>query len=251
MTTHTTNRSAPTRHGAQRATDTTEPPADITDSEDGATTNNAPADCGDHVLDPAVATADPPEAATPRGDAETTAEAHDVDTTARGRLRLRWSMPPHRVALLFGLVALAVVAAVGGWLTNAYHHQHVADQQYATYLQTARQGALNLTTIDWQHADTDIARILDSSTGQFRDDFSARAEDFTTVVKQTQSRTEGTIVDAGIESEMPSGAKVLVAVNVKSTQGNQPEQRSRGWRMRILVERDGDSAKVANVEFVP
>lgn len=250
MTTHTTNHSAPTPHGAHRQTDT-ESPADTTDVEDSSTTNDVPTDSGEHLLDPAAATSGEQEAATQRSDAESTAEAPDVDTTARRRLRLRWSMPPHRVALLFGLVALAVVAAVCGWLANAYHDQHVADQQDATYLQTARQGALNLTTIDWQHADTDIARIRDSSTGQFRDDFSARAQDFTAVVKQTQSRTEGTIVDAGVESETPTGAQVLVAVNVKSTQGNQPEQRSRGWRMRVLVERDGDSAKVANVEFVP
>jgi Mce-associated membrane protein len=160
-------------------------------------------------------------------------------------------MQPDRVALLFGLGALAGVAAVCGWLTDAYHRQHVADQQEAAYLQTARQGALNLTTIDWQHADTDIARILDLSTGQFRDDFSARAQDFTTVVKQTQSRTEGTIVDAGIEVETLTGAQVLVAINVKSILGDQPEQHSRGWRMRIFVERDGESAKIANVEFVP
>ncbi|MDG4668138.1 Mce protein [Mycobacterium sp. 236(2023)] len=250
MTTHTTNQSAPTHHALQRATDTTAPPADLTDSEDGAT-NEAADDAGDHVLDPAAATGGPPEAAEPHGDAETAAAANDVDTTGRSPLRLRWSMPPHRIALLFGLGALAGVAAVCGWVADTYHDQHVADQQEAAYLQTARQGALNLTTIDWQHADTDIARILDVSTGQFRDDFSARAQDFTTVVKQTQSRTEGTIVDAGIESETPTGAQVLVAINVTSTQGNQPEQRSRGWRMRILVERDGENAKIANVEFVP
>ncbi|SKG72452.1 conserved Mce associated membrane protein [Mycobacteroides abscessus subsp. bolletii] len=163
----------------------------------------------------------------------------------------RWSISAHRGAQMFSLIALVAVGGLVGWLGTQLYHRHAADQQYAVYLQTARQGALNLTTIDWQHADADVHRILDSAAGRFHDDFSARAKDFTDVVKQTQSHTEGTIVDAGIESESPTGAQVLVAVNVKSTQAGQPEQRSRGWRMRLHVERVADTTKITDVEFVP
>jgi len=248
VTTHTTNQASATAPGTERATATTDPPTAMADVEDDATINGAPTESGDDPADPPAA-AEYEESTAQPGDLESTAPPRSVN--ARRQLRPRWSMSPHRAALLFGLAALTAVAALWGWLVTAYHHQQVEDQQYAAYLQTARQGALNLTTIDWQHADTDIARILDSSAGQFHDDFSARAQAFLAVVKQTQSRTEGAVVDAGIEAETLTGAQVLVAVNVKSTQGDQPEQRSRGWRMRIVVQRDGDSTKIANVEFVP
>jgi Mce-associated membrane protein len=172
-------------------------------------------------------------------------------TTEVPRIRVRMAVPPHRAALTFGLIALTAIAGLSGWLGYQLHREQKADQQYAVYLQTGRQGALNLTTIDWQHADSDVQRILDSATGTFHDDFAARTNDFIDVVKQTQSHTEGSIVETGVESETPTGAKILVAVNVKSTQAGQPEERSRGWRMRILVERVDDTAKIANVEFVP
>ena len=109
----------------------------------------------------------------------------------------------------------------------------------------------SLTTVDWPQVDADVQRITDSATGTFRDDFAARAKDFAAVVKRTQSHTEGSIVDTEVETETPTGAQVIIAVNVKTTQSGQPEQRARGWRLRILVERVEDTAKIANVEFVP
>ena len=50
------------------------------------------------------------------------------------------------------------------------------------FVQVARQGALNLTTIDCQSADADVQRILDSATGTFYDDFSKRSQPFIDVV---------------------------------------------------------------------
>lgn len=118
-------------------------------------------------------------------------------------------------------------------------------------MQCARQGALNLTTISYTHVDADVQRILDSSTGTFRDDFQARAQPFVDVVRQAQSSSVGTISGAGVESEDKDGAQVLVAVSVKSNVDNGQAAGPKLWRMRIGVQRDGQGAKVAKVEFVP
>lgn len=56
---------------------------------------------------------------------------------------------------------------------------------------------------------------------------------------------------AGLESEDPQGAQVLVAITVKTSNAGAPEQQPRAWRMRIGVKKVGDEAKVSNVEFVP
>jgi len=110
---------------------------------------------------------------------------------------------------------------------------------------------VNLTTIDYTHADADIARILDSSTGQFREDFSKRAPAFVDVVKQAKSKTQGTITDAGLESVSGDSARVLVAVAVNTSNAGTVEPSVRHWRMRIDVQKVGDTLKVSNVGFVP
>jgi Mce-associated membrane protein len=156
-----------------------------------------------------------------------------------------------RLATIVGLVLVVALAGLTGWLGFRAYQSHKAEEQRNLYLQVGRQGALNLTTIDWQQADANVQRILDSATGTFYDDFQKRAGPFVEVVKQAQSKSVGTIAEAGLESESDDGAQVLVAVTVKTSNAGAPEQSPRAWRMRISVQKVGDEAKVSNVEFVP
>jgi Mce-associated membrane protein len=71
------------------------------------------------------------------------------------------------------------------------------------------------------------------------------------VVKHTQSKSEGTVTAAGLESQSDDQAQVLVAVTVQTTNAGSGEQEPRAWRMRISVEKVDDAAKVSNVVFVP
>jgi Mce-associated membrane protein len=156
-----------------------------------------------------------------------------------------------KLATIAGLIVVLVLAGLTGWLGFRAYKTYQADQQRKLFLQVGRQGALNLTTIDWQQADADVKRILDSATGTFYDDFQQRAQPFAEVVKQAQSKSVGTISEAGLESESGDGAQVLVAVTVKTSNAGAPDQAPRAWRMRISVQKVGDEAKVSNVEFVP
>jgi Mce-associated membrane protein len=156
-----------------------------------------------------------------------------------------------RLATIVGLVLVVALAVLTGWLGFRTYQSHQADEQRKLFLQVGRQGALNLTTIDWQQADKDVQRILDSATGTFYDDFQKRAGPFVEVVKQAQSKSVGTIAEAGLESVSEDGGQVLVAVTVKTSNAGAPEQAPRAWRMRISVQKIDDGAKVSNVEFVP
>ena len=156
-----------------------------------------------------------------------------------------------RRAMLFGSVVVLALAVLVGWLGFRAYQSQQGQAQRSQFLEVARQGALNLTTIDWQNADRDVQRILDGATGQFHDDFAMRSQPFVDVVKQAKSTSVGTITEAGLESEGDDNAQVLVAVAVKTSNAGAPEQDPRAWRMRIFVEQVGDQAKVSNVEFVP
>jgi len=118
-------------------------------------------------------------------------------------------------------------------------------------LQVARQGALNLTTIDWQHADADVRRILDGATGEFYNDFAKRSQPFIEVLQQAKATAVGTITQAGLESETADTAQALVAVSVQTSTGGEADPGPRAWRMRITVQKVGDQLKVSNIGFVP
>jgi Mce-associated membrane protein len=160
--------------------------------------------------------------------------------------------PKHRRHLLLtGLVMVLALAGLTGWLGYRSYQVHQTEQRHELFLQTARQAALNLTTISHTEVDADVQRILDSATGTFYDDFQQRSKPFVEVVRQAQSTSLGNITAAGVETENADGAQVLVAVTVKTSTSAGADQQPRSWRMRLTVQRVDHGAKVANVEFVP
>ncbi|WP_319454396.1 MULTISPECIES: Mce protein [unclassified Mycobacterium] len=185
-------------------------------------------------------------------------EATNEDEDGDAPVATKRSMSPVRLALILGLVAVLALSGLVGWLGYRAHQAQVAKDQRGLFLQVGRQGAVNLTTIDFEHVDDDVKRILDSATGSFYDEFQQRAQPFAEVVKQVKSKSVGTVTEAGLEvtdaqqeSKIPTDAEVLVAVTVNTSVAGQPEQAPRAWRMRIRVEQVDDGAKVSNVEFVP
>jgi Mce-associated membrane protein len=200
---------------------------------------------------------------TPDGTSESPLEADTEDTTtedaaeaeAEADAAAKPRMSHVRLATIIGLVVVVALAGLVGWLGFRAYDSHKAEQQRELFLQVGRQGAVNLTTIDFEHADADVQRILDSATDTFYDDFSKRSQPFVDVVKQAQSKSVGTVTSAGIESTGdnpdPNQAQVLVAVTVKTSNAGAAEQEPRAWRMRLTVKKVGDDAKVSNVEFVP
>lgn len=185
------------------------------------------------------------ESLPPVGDAD---EA-DGNRTRRSR---RWTdLPPVRLALAVGLASVVALAALCGWLGYRAHQSHQAEQLRALLVQVGKQGAVNLTTIDYERADADVQRILDSATGEFYDDFNARSAPFVDVVQKVQSKSVGTVTEAGLESVTGQEGQVLVAVTVTTTNGGAPADQPRYWRMRLTVTQQGEGAKVSKVEFVP
>jgi len=174
-------------------------------------------------------------------------DADDSD----GNGNAKTPVPPLRLAMVSGLIVVVALTALAGWLGFRGYQARQAQQQREFLVQVARQGALNLTTIDWEHVDADVQRILDSATGTFYDDFSQRSDPFAQVIEKTQAKSVGTITEAGLETQSSDEAQVLVAVSVKTSNLGAIEQEPRHWRMRISVQKVGREPKISNVAFVP
>ncbi|CAM3673728.1 Mce protein [Mycobacterium frederiksbergense] len=206
------------------------------------------------------------DAATPSGEVSESAPDAEVDTADDARdvagaedfdeavaeQSAKAPMTHVRLATIIGLVVVLALAGLVGWLGYRTYESQNLEAKRELFLQVGRQGAINLTTIDFENAEADVQRILDSATGAFYDDFEQRAGPFVEVVKQAQSKSVGEVTEAGLESETDTEGQVLLAVTVKTSNAGATEQQPRLWRMRVTVQDMGDDqVKVSNVEFVP
>jgi len=171
----------------------------------------------------------------------------EIDRLTR---RAGLSRSPIGIALALGLAVSLVLAGVCGWLGYRAYQARAADQSRQLFIEVGKQGAINLTTIDYAHAEVDVKRILDSATGQFYDEFSSRSGPFVDVVQKAQSKSSGTVTEAGVESMNSDEGQVLVAVTVTTTTGGAADLQPRYWRMRLTVRKADDGAKIARVDFV-
>ena len=195
--------------------------------------------------EPESATQAEPEAEAP--DAEAGAEVDSPpDPPASSR------RPPPS-AILIGVAALLIGAALALTALMLWQHRTVSAQRAADerFVEAARTGVTALLTIDHSHAKDDVARILDLSTGSFRDDFARRADDFIQTAEKSKAVTKGSISAAALESAEADTAVVLVAAASQVTNLSGAKEDPRPWRMSVTVTRDGDKVKMSDVEFVP
>lgn len=164
-----------------------------------------------------------------------------------GLSRPRWTTVAAAVALL----CTAALLTVGGYLT--WDHRKTVDDERmrAEYTAAARQVAVSLMSIDHNNADGDVQRIIDNSTGEFRDEFTRASEDFVKLAKDAKVTTEATATAAAVESMTDDAAVVLVTVSSTVTNAEGAKDSPRNWRLSVDLRRDGDQIKMAKVEFVP
>jgi Mce-associated membrane protein len=229
----------------------------------------------DPAVPPGIASAPPPQTVASEGGGEATVAAHDEPLATRedGAAIVEDGVAddeanyesgdaaPHASGTAVAAARWVIVtcslaaAALGGVIGYLGYQKHVIQQtaqRDSVFVEAGRQAALNLTTISYTDVDRDVARVLDSATGSFHDDFQNRSGPFIAVVKQAQSTSRGTITEAGLSSVDGDQAQVIVAVSVTtSIAGRSNDDQPRGWRMRLNVQKVGDSAKVSDVQFVP
>ncbi|BBX45611.1 hypothetical protein GCM10009641_51910 [Mycobacterium cookii] len=186
--------------------------------------------------------AEPPETAEPP-------DAEEPTATEAATVR-RWRVSLAVLAAATTIVAICALLGASGWM--AWHHHNVVRQrqQSAAFAAAARQGIVNLTSLDFKKSKEDVQRIVDSATGEFKDQFQKTADDFASVVKDTKAVAEGTVAASAVESTSQDSAVVLVLANERVTNAAGAKDQPRTFRFRVSVVRDGDQLKLSKVEFV-
>ncbi|KUI24992.1 hypothetical protein AU196_06770 [Mycobacterium sp. IS-1742] len=153
------------------------------------------------------------------------------------------------VALLAVFVTAGSLAA-SGYVT--WHHREATrqHQQSAEFAAAAKQIAFTLMSIDAAKAEDSVKQILDSSTGQFHDEFKSASEDFVRLAQDGKVVTDVKVKAAAVESMTRDSATVLVTTTSTVTNAAGADELPRAWRLSVDIVREAGRLKMSKMEFV-
>jgi Mce-associated membrane protein len=175
----------------------------------------------------------------------------DVDDAEPVTEPTGWRRRIPMIAAVAGVILIICFASVSVYMVLQHRDTTKHQQREAAFVAGAKQGVLNMISLDFNKAKEDVQRVIDSSTGQFKDDFQQRANDLIAVVTQSKAVTEGTVNAAAIESMDGDSAVVLVSATSQVT--NSPpgkDEPPRIWRLRVTVSEVRGQYKMSKVEYV-
>ena len=179
------------------------------------------------------------------------ADGTDEDTVIADRPRGLRASGPLVAATAVACLLLCALLAASGFMLWKGHQASERRAHEAEFSAAARQGVVNLMSLDFNKGDADIKRLIDSTTGQFRQDFEKSQNDFLTVMKDAKVVTKADIKAVAVESMTENSADVMVAASSQISNSASAQQPPRGWRLNVTVERDNGQLKMSKVEFVP
>lgn len=160
---------------------------------------------------------------------------------------------PGRAALAAILVLVAVAGLLGatGWMLWEHRKADVERHRSAEYAAAARQGVVNLMSMDYAHAQESVQRVIDDSMGRMKTNFEDTSKDLIKALQDSKMVTKVTVNDAAVESMDEETATVLIAATSHREGPNAPkeDQQPRVWRVVVTVQRDGGQIKMSDVEF--
>ncbi|WP_421844959.1 hypothetical protein [Mycobacterium sp.] len=204
-------------------------------------------------------TTDPDEEGDPDdADWETTNDAeYEDDETAEPEVenspsRRRWLRLPRlsTIAQTAAIVIICCFAGLSGYILWTHHEATERQERVAAFAAGAREGVVAITSLDFKNAKKDVQRVIDSSTGDFKDDFQRRAADFTKVVEQSKVVAEGTVNATAVASIDGHTALVLVAATSRVANAEDGKDKPQQWRLKVSVTEVDGQYKMSKVEFV-
>lgn len=150
---------------------------------------------------------------------------------------------------VLAVVVLLAAAAVGvlGWQLHAAQQIRA---RHAAILTAAEQEAVNFTTLDYRHLDADLARVVAGATGTFRTEFQAKLGQLKTLITSNKAISQGHVLQAGIVSDSPTSARVVLAVDSTVHNSTDPGGSQRHYRLEVDLQRVNGRWLTSNLQFV-
>ncbi|WP_433464747.1 hypothetical protein ACQPZP_39350 [Spirillospora sp. CA-142024] len=152
------------------------------------------------------------------------------------------------IALSVVVVGLAIAS---GWLgVVSLRNKDEADQK-AKATQSARQMGVNLMSLNSDTAQRDLDRIVNGTTGDFKNKLAGQSKAFMDQVTKAKAKSTVTDVDAALVSIDGDSAEVMVSLTGTVTNDKVQNGTPQGYRYQMDLTRVDGRWLVSGLEVVP
>jgi Mce-associated membrane protein len=139
-----------------------------------------------------------------------------------------------------------------GWAGLRWQEANQLTSAHQAALAAARQITVDFVTISASSVDSDLQRIVDGATGDFKDEFARGMAEVRQAVVENKVESAGEAVRAGLVSGDLDSAVVLVAVDVSVRNVGAPDGRLSHYRIQVDVAWDPGTGRwlISRLQFV-
>lgn len=124
------------------------------------------------------------------------------------------------------------------------------DESRSASLEAARDFAVLVTTYDPETLDASFAAVLNSSTGDFRDQYAAASDSLRDAIVEVDGSANGEVVGAGISKASDDRVEVVIFIDQTVSNKLLDEPRVDRSRMSVVMERRGESWLVSEMQLL-
>lgn len=169
---------------------------------------------------------------------------------ARSRRRLLRRPGARALSVSTSVLITGIALAASGYLLWQDRTGVQNRQRAEEFAAAARRDAVILMSVEAGKVQEDVQRMLDNSTGAFKDYLDGNANGLVAELKNAEVSTKVTVQAAAVESMTDDSAVVLVAAKSDISGADDAEQEPRTWRLSLTLTRDGGQLKMSKVEFL-
>jgi len=155
-----------------------------------------------------------------------------------------------RVLVALAVLLLAVAVVLGVVVKGQRDDRNRLTDARNGALAAGRQMIVNLDSISASTIDRDLKRVLDGSTGKFKEQFDRAKEQLKTLVVQRKTVSTGKVLSAGVVRADAESATLLVAADRTVKDTTSPEGQVAHDRWKVEMEKRGGKWLVAELEPV-
>lgn len=184
---------------------------------------------------------------------ETTAVDEAGPAPARSWRWPRWRVRrPARKKVGFGAAAVLIAASLLATAYMAWQHYTLVHEtkRAAEFTAAARRGVEMMMSIDPDHAQENIQRVIDDTTGALQSQLRVTSTYLVKDAQDAKVTTKATVQDIAVESMTDNSAVVLVVAKSDTTNPDKTRRPPVFWRLSVNIDRDGGQLKMSKVDFV-